>query len=729
MPTIQNPSFLRAQKTAVGLMGVALMLATTSARADWIFAANESNDLYQTAKSAGLATQRADTPAAALALAQTGDGVLLLANDYPARQTPVPDGVYASAAAKHVRLYVEYPAALPNMEIAAPRKMEWERAVVTSDAFGPALARMRILMIQDCTYLPMVASAPHLVLARVVGFDVAKLGLPATNVWPVLFEHQQGNILVATTRLSQFIASRHAPTDAWRALWPMVFKWLCPDATVPPLEWTPLVRPMYGKAEPLPHDALTQAVRRGAQWYGKGRLLIHHDWQNLMQDAANFNDGTGQGPTPDLPPGDGTHGLLEGYSSRISDSGTQPMRWLLRADCNSEGAMAMALNGVANDDAKDRKIAANLVAFVLKNSPIQQGPAADPDNSAYGLLDWNARESGPQVYYGDDNARATLGLLMATTVLNDDTWDPALIRCMLGNFRSTGPDGFRNPRIDSPEFNVHDWKWFWKQSEGRWSGKKYTPHYQAYQWAVNLWLYDKTRFEPILSRTKSAIGEMMRRFPDGWDCEANRQDSERARMLLPLAWLIRIEDTPLHRAWLDQVANYVIDAQDECGAIRQIVDHPGGGNASYGTGECPLVYESGDPATDLLYTTNFAFLGLHEAAAATGDVRLKRAAERIADFLIRIQIRSDKHTLLDGAWFRGFDFRRWDYWGSNADVGWGIWATESGWTQGWITSVLALRQMQTSYWDLTRKHDIAKHFAAIRETMLPDAMLVKQPSP
>ncbi len=94
-----------------------------------------------------------------------------------------------------------------------------------------------------------------------------------------------------------------------------------------------------------------------------------------------------------------------------------------------------------------------------------------------------------------DNARATLSLLVAATVLNDDTWDPALLRCMLGNFRSTGPDGFRNPRIDSPEFNVHDWKWFWKQSARRWSGTKYSPHYQAYQWAVNLWIYDKTRFE------------------------------------------------------------------------------------------------------------------------------------------------------------------------------------------------------------------------------------------
>jgi len=706
------------------LVGGTLVISATSARADWIFASRESNDLYQTAKASGLATRRADTPAAAVAQAKAGDGVLILADDYPARQTPVPDEVYQSAAAKNLRLYVEYPATLPNLKLEAPRKMNWERAVVTSEAFGPTLAKMRILMIQDCTYLPMVATKPHLVLARVAGFDVAKLGLPATNVWPILFEHPQGNILVATTRLSQFIAGRYAPTDAWHAVWAMVFSWLCPEASIPALKWTPLVRPMYGKSAQLAPDATTQAVRRGAEWYDKGRLLIHHDWRNLMADAARFNDRTGPGPAADLPPGDGMDGLLEGYSSRISEAGTQPMRWYLRADCNSEGAMALALNGVANDDALSRSHAANLVAFVLKNSSLQQGPAADPKNSAYGLLDWNTRDSGAQVYYGDDNARATLGLLMATTVLKDDSWNDAILRCMLGNFRTTGPEGFRNPRIDSPEFTAHDWKWYWEQSDGRWSGIKYSPHYQAYQWAVNLWLYDKTHFAPLLSRTKSAIGEMMKRFPNGWDCEANRQDSERARMLLPLAWLIRLEDTSQHRSWLMQVAKDVLDAQDESGAIRQIVDHPGASNEAYGTGECALVFESGDPATDLLYTSNFAFLGLHEAAAATGDAGLIRAAQRMADFLIRVQVRSDQPSVLDGAWFRGFDFRRWDYWGSNADIGWGVWATESGWTQGWITSVLALREMGTSYWDLTRKSGIAKDFSAVRKALLPDEMLV-----
>ena len=44
---------------------------------------------------------------------------------------------------------------------------------------------------------------------------------------------------------------------------------------------------------------------------------------------------------------------------------------------------------------------------------------------------------------------------------------------------------------------------------------------------------------------------------------------------------------------------------------------------------------------------------------------------------------------------------------------------ESGWTQGWITAVLALRQMQTSLWDLTRASRIERHFERLRREMLP----------
>ena len=72
----------------------------------------------------------------------------------------------------------------------------------------------------------------------------------------------------------------------------------------------------------------------------------------------------------------------------------------------------------------------------------------------------------------------------------------------------------------------------------------------------------------------------------------------------------------------------------------------------------------------------------------------------------------------DGAWYRAFDFRRWDYWASNADVGWGPWSTETGWTQGWITSVLALRQLNTSLWDLSDNACFDVDFAAAIAGML-----------
>jgi len=48
-----------------------------------------------------------------------------------------------------------------------------------------------------------------------------------------------------------------------------------------------------------------------------------------------------------------------------------------------------------------------------------------------------------------------------------------------------------------------------------------------------------------------------------------------------------------------------------------------------------------------------------------------------------------------------FDYEQWDYWGSNADHGWGAWNVECGWTQSWITTVLALRELNLNLWDLT----------------------------
>ena len=51
-----------------------------------------------------------------------------------------------------------------------------------------------------------------------------------------------------------------------------------------------------------------------------------------------------------------------------------------------------------------------------------------------------------------------------------------------------------------------------------------------------------------------------------------------------------------------------------------------------------------------------------------------------------------------------------------ADAGWGAWCTETGWIQGWILTVLALRQMNTSLWDLTVTSQVGRHLDSLRET-------------
>ena len=106
----------------------------------------------------------------------------------------------------------------------------------------------------------------------------------------------------------------------------------------------------------------------------------------------------------------------------------------------------------------------------------------------------------------------------------------------------------------------------------------------------------------------------------------------------------------------------------------------------------------------VLYTCNFGFFALNEAYKATG--KYKDAVESLADFLIRIQVKSDKHEDLDGCWFRAFDYERWDYWASNADDGWGAWCTLTGWIESWIGVTEKFVDDNSCYWDITKNMEM-----------------------
>ncbi len=694
-----------------------------------IFACSPGNDLYKTVTASGKAYSRYDSPAEAIEHATTGAGVLLLAEGYPGRTLQLEPALWDRAARKRLRVYIEYPAGLPGLEVGTPRTAQWERTVVVSDAFGASLRPLRILGLHKCHFVPVAAEHPDLVLARVAGFDTAVYGVPSKDVFPVLFRHPRGDILVASTKLSQFITARYAPSDAWTPVWNHILMWLSGGRPAPVLHWTPSVRPTYTRDQALAPDAEQAAFRRGVDWFENARMVIAPSWASQLERAATYQDRVAPRPDPTWPTGDGTEGLLEGYNALINADGTQPVRWWIRADCTSEAAMALAFSALSGGPASRARTAAELLNTVYFRSGMPWSSKPDPSNPSYGLIPWNLslphfrHPDGFGAYYGDDNARALLGTLAVAGLERTDRWDEVILRAILANFRTSGRLGFRKNRIDEKPLQAAGWRSFFDATN-----VSYAPHYQAYLWACELWAYQHTRYEPFLKRVKTALGMMMDAYPDRWHW-TNGLQQERARMLLPLAWLVRVEDTPEHRAWLRRIATDLIAAQDASGAIREELGLAGHGdygppksNEAYGTNEATLIQQNGDPLADLLYTTNFAFLGLHEAAKATGDHLYQDAEDRLAHFLVRIQVRSETRPELDGAWFRAFEFRRWEYWASNADAGWGAWSVETGWTQAWISSVLAMRNRPvSSLWEIAARPGAGARFEALRQAMLPAA--------
>ena len=679
------------------------------------------NDLFGVLTANKIARRRFDSAAEAVTAAEVGSGVLILADGYPAKTTTIDPALLANAAGKKLRLYVEYPAALGNLEFGKPVEAHVERVVVASDFFGDGLKKLRIVSVNGLHYLPVEAKGSHLVAARVAGFDTAVYGLPQKTS-PILFQMPGRDVLVATTKLSHFVTGRYAPRDSWQCIWGAVLAWLSPGAKVAPLHWTPAVRATYARNEALPADHEMQAIKRGIDWFAKAKMIVHPSFEKLVAGKDRVDSLPAEAPM-----GDGSLGALEAVISVIHQDGSQSISSAQRGDCTCETAMAMAFGGAVLKDKALASVAGKLLDYYLLDSIARKGERGDANHGAYGLIAWGiTTPSWYRANYGDDNARVLLGTVATAALSKTDRWDEAMMMCLLANLRTTGQLGFRGNRIDVGSLNK-GWERYFR-------GKRVNlaPHYEAYLWACYLWAYEQTGFKLFLDRAETALTMTMDKYTDTWRW-TNGLAQEKARIVLPLAWLVRAKDTPQNRAMLRKAVNGLLALQDKCGAIREELGLPGKGayppprsNEAYGTNEASLIAANGDPVADLLYTTNFAFLGLREAAAATGDKDIIEAENKLAEFLCRIQVTSDAQPAVDGGWFRAFDFGRWEHWGCNADHGWGAWAIESGWTQGWITSVLAMRHMKTSLWDLTHESRIERHFETLRRKMIPDEVTADQ---
>jgi hypothetical protein len=189
----------------------------------------EHNDLYQVLKEIGIACKRYNSPQEAIFNAEEGTAVMILASKYPAETVEIESTLFEEAMRKKLRLYIEYPSFIPGYKLKGIKETHWERAVISSDVFGPDLKKNRILMIHDGQYVDIELENPDIVMARVAGFDSAVYGIPDAVI-PVLGKvnltsGEGGEIYISTTKLSQFITSRYAPTDAWSEIWSYLLGW------------------------------------------------------------------------------------------------------------------------------------------------------------------------------------------------------------------------------------------------------------------------------------------------------------------------------------------------------------------------------------------------------------------------------------------------------------------------------------------------------------------------
>ncbi len=683
---------------------------------------NKDNDLVKIVqRQKNITAVLHDNAAEAVESAKRGEGILILADTYPDSQVKLDNVFWEHLRKKRLRAYVEFPSNVPGIKMGGIEKANLERAVVSSGFFRGVPDSLAILGVNGLHYISMtpLGEKEHIVAAKVAGFDSAIYGLPKKRE-PLLFELHDYPVLVSTTNFSRFVSGRYAPVKEWGAVWTRILKYVLPEVKIRELEWNQVLGTSYSQKEKLPGDFQRKSLSRGIEWYKNARMLIPGNYSDTLHRLVDSGIQRLQW-NQDIPSGDGSNGVFECIFSKIDEKGSQPIGIMERGDCVSETSMAFASAGRVLKDKEYLATSQKLLDYYLLKSIALKNEYANPAHAAYGLIPWGISNNiWYKVNYGDDNARFLLAAWTAAALTGTDRWDETMMKSLLALLRTTGKNGFRGNRIDLPGLEKNGWRYYFNSEI-----INPAPHFECYLWACYLWAYDKTGDTLFLDRAKKGIHTMMDLYPNGWRW-TNGLAQEKARMILPLAWLVRTNDTPENRKMLMTVVNDLLKLQDVCGAIREELGSlkmgkypPPQSNEAYGTTEASLIARNGDSVSDLLYTTNFAFLGLHEAAYATKDPKIQKAVDKLAEFLCRIQVASKGHPELDGGWMRAFDYKRFEHWGSNADHGWGAWAIETGWTQGWITAILALRELNTSVWDLTKGSQIARYYPELKDKLLP----------
>ena len=684
------------------------------------FVCSPTNDLYRLLLAAGQPLERYETADEAVDALEPGGNLFVLADNYPLKPLELSEPLIDKIAGKKIIIYAEFVGSWLRHEFRKPARTSSLRITVSNSSLKPYVDPNTLLSLHDFTFIPLPYKQAIMSGGKITGFNTAVGPLPAwvhprhatAEIFTILARENLRPNILAATKLSNFITGRYEPSQQWRLVWQGIIKLVTgQDIELPPVP--AIVKPSFAREDALPEDVQAQAFQRAVEWYYNSKLLVNPEWLSKLEEISTSPDKIAPWLGLSAQAGDGALGILEGFASSIDHTGKNLVSCSLKCDSVAESAMALAFAAKVLHDERSRKVAENLLGFLFK-SPMAQGAQADPANPCYGLLGFATDPLSRDIYDSDSNGRALLGAIAASSLLDSNEWKEQIALGLLANLRVTGRQGFREAYITQEILNKDGLRHFASY-----------PHTQAPLWACYLWAYDRTRYEPFLERARNGISLLMTLYEENWRW-ADGIQQERARMLLPLAWLVRVDDKPQHRDWLKRICGDLLALQDESGALAEEIGIqdgrplPAASDEDYARSNTLLITKNGDKGADLLYTLNYAFLGLNEAAAATGDAYYKTAELKLADFLCRAQIKSILHPELDGSWFRAFDFGNWSFWGGDVSPRWGAWSVATGATHAWVTSVLAMHQAETCLWEVAGKTDVKSEVEKLIPAFFPD---------
>lgn len=560
---------------------------------------------------------------------------------------------------KGKRVFAEYMASIGHVYCESPENTRFQRLVFCSEdttiedlTTGMLIDDQCGMRIKPHAIACCSHSAPLLQYATVQAHDQIELDeVFFRNVSDrALWFEEPDRLLVCCFRICNFLRARFAPKDRIVSLIGFIVHWLTGES-IPAgaIEFT-YTTEAAGESG-FSERAVKACADRAMAWFECSGMLQH----------------------------EGRGAVWEGLGTEIYPDGRQRISPTKRVDCIGEAALSYFMHSLMESDGRSHAVSDRLQQYVFDYHFNKDS------GHLYGMVRWTEEAWG--ICYQDDVARAVIPQLLkclytGTKTLLDET--VAALRFLVN---TTGTDGTRVFRTDN--INLTPERMAQLREE---PGKLPCAHYNGYYYAALFLAYKLTGIESFMQTGLKGMETMMTHYP--YTIREQSETEEYCRLILPLSWQYWITGDPKHREWLYRVTEDLQKMKHECGAYLEWDEgYAAAMRHEPGQGESSLLTRNGDPVADLLYSNNWLPIGFMQAYFVTKDERFLSLWQETAAFLTRCQIRSANRQI-DGAWARAWDVRLHDVYGSPADLGWGPWAIESGWTVAEIVSGLYMGLMK-----------------------------------